>query len=526
MPPKAKAKAKAAAGGLRRPAHAKAKAKAVAKAAARVRGRGRMRRPAAAEDPEAPVAAPEKPWHEGGTVKSHTVPLEELGKGTNLVVENGSYFTSDCRIAGTVQGVEISDGEAHLRMMVTGTTSEAVLRLQSGKPSMVFRVHRCGAHCNGEAVADDLVHARTIRKMKPTAEEEGWTKNLEKIANPDEEDELRDLRAAGLALREGGEPRPAERLDPEGAKEKKDKVKGKIKKKKRKEKEKTKQKDKEKEKERPSKEKKEKEESDSSEESQLDGRHSRQAALKTGRVLYGGTGLDPREHIRARVTRQARRLVRKKVEDSSGSEKSSGSSEDENVLDGADESIFNQSSKVRLVAEGCPGALTSQAISQMRAALYQEQGMEDSPGELRPTVLAYFRQYLQRRTSGPALREMMTLASSLDCLLRNKPACAADILTQRLKAMESGLNGAHWTVSQRLEIVGQDIQEITGREEIGLAQKDVYQEAKVRYYAGFQDGRPKGGKHSSKGKETKDEAGKGKRTGKGKGDKSKSHKDS
>eukprot|EP00438_Fugacium_kawagutii_P022471 Skav232357 [mRNA] locus=scaffold2646:529683:532082:+ [translate_table: standard] len=524
MPPRAKARGRGALpmakAGAKAKAKAKAKgrAKAAAKAKAAPRVRLRLRRPAGARGGAPPAVAREASWADGDAVPTHQVALEELGKGTEVVVENGLYYTNECKIAGSIKGVEINDGEVHLKMAVSGTTSEPVLKMQSGQPTMTFRVHRCGAHCNGESVADDLVHARTLRTMKEIPNEEGWVKNLEKIAVADPVDELRDLRAAGRALEGGAIPSGAEKVE-EKEKDKKDKKKEKSKKRKKKEKEK------EQEKAKTSKEKKAKEVSASSEDSKEDGRKSKQAAQKTGKMLFGGTGLDPREQVRARVTRHARKLVKKKADTSSKSEGSSSSSEDVAMTE-ADASIFNQSSKVRLVADGCPGALTCQAIGQMRSALYHDQGMEDSPGELRPTALAYFRQYLQRRTSGPALREMMTLSASLDCLLRNRPACAADILTQRLKSMEAVLNGAHWSVGQRLEVVGQDIQAITGREEIGLAQRDVYQDAKSKYYASFPDGRPKGGgKSSGKSKDPKEEGGKGKRQGKGKGEKPKGNKE-
>lgn len=48
-------------------------------------------------------------------------------------------------------------------------------------------------------------------------------------------------------------------------------------------------------------------------------------------------------------------------------------------------------------------------------------------------------------------------------------ATSLDYLTQRLKALESGINGAHWTIARQLELVN--------TEEIALAQHSESTEA-------------------------------------------------
>ena len=119
-------------------------------------------------------------------------------------------------VAGTIKGITIEDGVVHFLLEPTGTTSEALLRHQSGHPDSVVHCHRCTEACTGERVADDLVHALKGRLMKGRSEEEPWTRNLVK-ADPNEEDELRDLRArdARRLSGEGEATKPVKPAEPE-----------------------------------------------------------------------------------------------------------------------------------------------------------------------------------------------------------------------------------------------------------------------------------------------------------------------
>ena len=187
----------------------------------------------------------------------------------------------------------------------------------------------------------------------------------------------------------------------------------------------------------------------------------------------------------------------------------------------AEESLFEQGSKVRTIAEHFPGALASQAVSSMRSTLLQEIGSEDRPNTLQPVAMAYFRQHLQRRAGGPTGRELMTLSHSVDQLLKGRPASALDTMIQRIKSIEQSLAGSHWTVSQRQEILPSESSTLTAIPEATAAQKEIYQEAKSRWFSSFPEGRaPQGSKGKSKG-EGKDRSSqssdKGKKGGKGGG---------
>ena len=156
----------------------------------------------------------------------------------------------------------------------------------------------------------------------------------------------------------------------------------------------------------------------------------------------------------------------------------------------------------------------------MRSGLLQSIGSVDRPGALAPVGLAYFRQQLIRRSTGPVQRELVNLCTALDWLIRGSPARAADVIAQRIKSIESSLSGSHWSVSQRLEVCPQDTMSLAAKEELSSAQRAAADEAKVTYLAGLPDGRcSKGkGKEKDKGQPVRKEFDKGKGRTSGKGD--------
>eukprot|EP00435_Cladocopium_sp_Y103_P021029 s2172_g5.t1 len=508
MPPKAKAKAVPAA-----KAKAKAKGKAKAKPRARARPapgalrRGALRRPAAPADEDRERTLLER-WRAGQEVEACQVPPLEWSEGVKVVMEAAVYYHQECKVSGVVQGLEVRGGEVILKMALMGTTHEGILKLHSGSPEMTFRVHLCPQGCNQEEVSDTLLHTRKVRLLTDVEKEAGWVSNLQKVAPLQVPDELEGLRQRAMELGLGGPP-GAEGPCPEA--EEKKKVKKKQKKDKKEQKEKAKEKRKAQEEVRSS----------SSETVKLDGSKSKVAARKPPSSLFSGTGLDPKEKVRRKVSKKARRALSRKgkKDESSHSSKSSSSSETSLAEEG-DETIFQQSSKVRMIAVGYPGALACQALAQMRNNLLTEIGAEDKPGTLRACAVSYFRQQLARKASGPAHRELLTIAASVDMLLSGNAAGAMDVLMQRLKSCESSLMGTHWTVSQRLEVLPQENTQLTPLPEMGAARKDVYEESRLKWLSAQPDGRggQGGTKGTSKGKTEFKEAGKGgkdRKSGKG-----------
>ena len=393
------------------------------------------------------------------------VPVEEFGKGMSVVFPEITYFMAPASLAGVIKGVTIESGTVHLLVEPTGTTSEALLRFYSGRPDIVLRCHRCTEECTGEVVADDLVHVQKARLMKGRSEEEPWVRNLLK-ADPNEEDELRDLRArdalrlsADVEVAKGKKPDEPEK---DAGSKKKDKKKSKGKKKKNKKAKKSSSASaKSSKKARKSKaevqQKKEVSVSSSSSSVGDDGKRPRSASQKSLLSLYRGTGLDPRERVRKRVARRARKRAKHAKADHSSSSSRSGSEGETSIEeDPEDAELFEADSRLKKLSDAFPGALCCQSVKMMRQNLLQSIGEDARPAGVQPVCLSYYRQQLLKRAMGPTQRELVTLSAALDWLLKGHPARAADLMSQRLKSIESVLSGTHWSVAQRMEIAPQE----------------------------------------------------------------------
>lgn len=488
MPPKAKGKAKAKVGPMRRGA--------LRRPAGALDGGGGpgLRRPAGAEPPGRDGVALQ--WDQGHAVDIHQLDLGKLTEAGPLVIEEGTYFHQPCKAAGECLGVSLEEGRSYLRLQLTGTLCEGLLKHYTGNPKGEVRGHICPSTCNGEEAADNLVHVRKVRKRQSAEQEGAWVENLMKAVPAREgEDELAALRRQMPALEPrrndgeglGGAPAPAE-------KEKQDRGRdGKEDSKKAKKKEKKKKK----------KRKKSEEDSEegSGDKALLDGTQPKRACVKETQALFMGTGLDAREKIRNKVTRRGRRhLSKKSNKDTSSSSGSGSSSNSRSGTEGVEENLFDPSSKVRILAEQFPGALTNQGINHMRTSLLQEIGHQDRPNALHPVAVAYTRQHLLRRASAPVQRELLTLSHALDLMLKGKASAAADTLMQRLKSIEQTLLGSHWSISQKLEVLPPESASITALPEAKSAQREMYDESRLRWLATSPDGRQgqKGGKSGGK----------------------------
>ena len=500
--------------------HAKAKAKGKAKAKAKARPRVmavvRLRRPGMRRPASRVADGTEQSslakWKAGEVVQATEVNLDEFMEAGRLVGEKALYYQVECKVAGVVQGVTRSGNMTMLRMSLEGTTSEAVLKAHSSNPTKEFRLHLCPDGCNSEVVADDILHLQAVRQRAELQDEEGWVTNLLGGNGRDALDENENLRRRSLALGlEGtGGADPGEK---DGKEEKKDKDKKEKKDKDKKEKKAKKKKKKT--------EKKSKGSDSSSEEVPVDGTRSKLASLKKPRQLFAGTGLDPKEKVRLKVAKRAKAYL-KKSKDKSGSssgEDETGSSDSHK--EDLDESLFSQATKVRKVAEGFPGTLACQALTKMRGQLLSSIGEEDKKGALAPCCLQYYRQCLQRRASAPVQRELLTLTTMLDLVLRGRCAQALDIGVQRLKSQELVLTGVHWNVAQRLEVLEQETQALADMREVQDAQREVAADSKVKLWASQPEGRvPRGGKGNGKQTDQKgDYKGDKRKGGKGQGPK-------
>lgn len=424
MAPKAKAKVKA-----------KAKAKGKAKAAPRPRGGlrggrrrvGDLRRPAISRGVDH-----EEKWKKGEEIDAWNLDPRWLTADCRVVCRQAFYYGGEGKVAGEITAVEVLGAEVTIKMKLIGTTEDRLLTWATGNAPAVVRVHLCQRGCGKEPVADDLLHATCIRRGGSREQEDGWVTNLMPIPGGPP-DELPQLRARAEALAEVVPPEKEAKKKKEDASSSES---GRKKKKKKKKKGK-KEKDSKKEKDKRGKEEDEsiegkKKKKDGSEDEVYDGSRARACCKKTASALFRGTGLDPKASVWHRVFRRARKHLKNKEKESSSESGSSSSSSGMEQPDPGGAGIFLSTSKVRRVAELFPGALAAQTLEAMKEQLLTEVGVEQKSEALVGIGVPYFRQFLSRKATGPQLRELLTLLSSVDAILSGKPAAAADMLLQRV----------------------------------------------------------------------------------------------
>jgi hypothetical protein len=154
----------------------------------------------------------------------------------------------------------------------------------------------------------------------------------------------------------------------------------------------------------------------------------------------------------------------------SGSEPSdsSGSSYEEDSSDSS-ESLFRLASRssgkvsqARLVAwsKAHPGRLASRCMQKMQDRTGREGEQVEWPkGFMPPAATSYYLRVLSLGTSQGSLRtlrEMKTLCAVLDLIAHGKVLEAADVLAQRLKALELAAEEGGWASAQYLELIPQD----------------------------------------------------------------------
>ena len=347
MAPKVKAMAKGGARGvLRRPG---------GREVARPR-RPPLRRPAA--DGEILVPAGRDAWLRGEEMRLKDVSPLEFRLGQRIAVVEGKYFGTMVKVAGTLQKVDLENGEVHLNLQVTGTDNEEILKLV-GASSAPFVVHCCPMDCGALETGDRYLHGIKGRLLTSEVRLEEWMKNLEAVpmAPRPEEDELADLRRRGAEMGLG--PR-GEGLRASGVKDTPA--------------------------ESPQRKKKKKKDPKQKKEGRgrgkiYDGRHPSLAVQKELGPLFSGTGLDPKEKVRRRVLKRAQKYIKKKKSKSSSSSSSSeeekSSSEDVLETEGINDGLYAETGRAKYISQKFPGALCSEALRMMKESLLTEAGLWD-----------------------------------------------------------------------------------------------------------------------------------------------------
>ena len=490
-----------AAGGARPVAKAHPKGKAGARPVPRrALGAPGMRRPALRREA--------KSLKDGGVVSLEEVKLDELRKDLHLVLEEASYFKTACKAAGRVRSIEAVGSDRYMRLHLTGTTNEDMLKVATAQPSSEFKVHLCVKGCVEDETGDLVIHATKCRMIQDLSAEEDWVVNLEAVRVPPPGDELALLRAREVKdtpLEERGKEEASSSSSSERSK------------KKRKRSKKKKKKDKKAKKRKLEKDKKDKPEKIEDLRTP-DGSTPMADSTKTQEALFSGTGLDPKDKVRRKVVRKARSYLgkRKKDKSSSSGTSSTTSGTEREVEDPEEMSLFQETAKCKALCERFPGVLTQASLVAMRESLLLEMGAEAEVSGPKASAVMYARQQLAKKATGPVLREVLNLCTSLDHIIRGNPARAADVITQRLKSLELIMAGTHWSIAQRLECTGAENPGISSRSEVRTAQKGTYDEVKLRQLVAH-PGPRNDDKERGKGAKGKGKDEKGDRKGKGKG---------
>ena len=107
-----------------------------------------------------------------------------------------------------------------------------------------------------------------------------------------------------------------------------------------------------------------------------------------------------------------------------------------------------------------PGTLATQLLQKLQDAIGKEGVQAAWTEDQRPVAtLSYYHRVLaeNKRTAAGLLREAKTLSSVLDLLALDRPREAADVVAQRLVAMEFVTKeGGSWGVTKFVELVPQD----------------------------------------------------------------------
>ena len=222
--------------------------------------------------------------------------------------------------------MQIQGGALEVVCHLSGTEDEGFLRWLTGQERPKVRLHLCPADCPGTPESDELIHLKKLQRR--SAGDPGWVDNLKGASGMEELRRLAE-RSDAAARAGGGVPAaPAEVAPTPGEKEE------------------------------------EKESSDSSD-SRKKKKHKKKRKIfkvkgkKDYGSLFDGTGLDKDAKIRRKVSKLAKKALKKRSKGSSSTDSDESMGElAEEELDG----LFQESARTQLAAKVGPGALGPESL--------------------------------------------------------------------------------------------------------------------------------------------------------------------
>ena len=166
----------------------------------------------------------------------------------------------------------------------------------------------------------------------------------------------------------------------------------------------------------------------------------------------------------------------------SGSRSRSSSVFREAVRHGHDPTV----SKLAVWADGHPWVLSARILQMMSDQLGRDGRRRDwLPEECPPVATNYVHQIL--RPQFPSMgarnrRELDTLGEIMDRLAVGEFGRAADLVTQRFKAVEMALHDGDWTRATHLELLADPKRLLTSRDEEELIARELRDEMKLKRY--------------------------------------------
>ena len=175
--------------------------------------------------------------------------------------------------------------------------------------------------------------------------------------------------------------------------------------------------------------------------------------------------------------------VKFKEKDDSGS-----SSSESSFRKGPSSSARSSQQRLLAYSNRHPGRLASRMLLKMEQATARGvEGPNHAEGNRTPAVamnhvLTILLPSLGQKAALRSTRELKTLGSILDLLARGAPSKAADVVAQRIKAVERASHESHWGSAQFLELLPPENSMLLDKDEEMFVAKEYLLEQKLRDY--------------------------------------------